>query len=310
NHAEEIVHAVREVFGEGNDFAKKITYRNTGEDPKALIKAFRVDPFPRVAVTVDMIATGTDIKPVEVLIFMRDVKSEGYYEQMKGRGVRTIPDADLRAVTPDAQTKTRFILIDAVGVSESKKNASQPLERKRSLSFDALLEQIAMGRRDEDAVSSLAARLAVLDRKLEDEDRARVAEASSGLTPRRLAGRLLDAVDPDMQQAAVIRRYGHAATPEQEQQVVAELIDEACKPFDNAVLRQLLKDIKQKTDIVIDEITTDEVLHTGFDLQRAEQTIKSFRDFIHQHRDELTALQILYNQPLGKQKLTYAAIRE
>jgi type I restriction enzyme R subunit len=88
-----------------------------------------------------MIATGTDIKPVEVLIFMRDVKSEGYYEQMKGRGVRTIPDADLRAVTPDARTKTRFILIDAVGVSETKKNASQPLERKRTLSFDALLEQ-------------------------------------------------------------------------------------------------------------------------------------------------------------------------
>lgn len=309
NHAEEIVHAVREVFGEGNDFAKKITYRSTGEDPKELIKAFRVDPMPRVAVTVDMIATGTDIKPVEVLIFMRDVKSEGYYEQMKGRGVRTIPDADLRQVTPDAQTKTRFVLIDAVGVSESKKNASQPLERKRTVSFDALLEQIAMGRRDEDAVSSLAARLAALDRKLDDENRQRVADAC-GLTPRQLAGRLLDAIDPDMQQAAIVDRYGHSATPEQEQKVVAQLIDEACKPFDKPELRQLLKDIKQKTDIVIDEVTPDEVIHTGFDLQRAEQTIRSFKEFIRQHRDELTALQIIYNQPLGKQKLTYAAIRE
>lgn len=310
NHAEEIVHAVREVFGEGNDFAKKITYRNGSESPKALIKAFRVDPFPRVAVTVDMIATGTDIKPVEVLIFMRDVKSEGYYEQMKGRGVRTIPDADLQAVTPDAQTKTRFVLIDAVGVSESKKNASQPLERKRTLGFDALLEQIAMGRRDEDAISSLAARLAALDRKLDDEDRARLAEASGGLAPRQLAGCLLDAIDPDMQQAAIIDRYGPAATPVQDKQVVAELIDSACQPFDKPALRQLLKDIKQKTDIVIDEITTDEVLHTGFDLQRAKQTIASFKDFMQQHRDELTALQILYNQPLGKQLLTYAAISE
>lgn len=310
NHAEEIVHAVREVFGEGNDFAKKITYRNTGEDPKALIKAFRVDPFPRVAVTVDMIATGTDIKPVEVLIFMRDVKSEGYYEQMKGRGVRTIPDADLRAVTPDAQTKTRFILIDAVGVSESKKNASQPLERKRTLSFDALLEQIAMGRRDEDAVSSLAARLAALDRKLDDDDRARVEEASGGLTPRQLAGRLLDSIDPDMQRAAVIDRHGLDATPEQEAEVLAGLVDAACQPFDKPALRQLLKDIKQKTDIVIDEVTPDEVLHTGFDLKRAEETVAGFRDFIDKHRDELTALQIIYNQPLGRQKLTYAAIRE
>jgi type I restriction enzyme, R subunit len=216
SHAEEIVLAAREVFGEGNDFAKKITYRNTGEDPKALIKAFRVDPFPRIAVTVDMIATGTDIKPVEVLIFMRDVKSEGYYEQMKGRGVRTIPDADLRAVTPDAQTKTRFVLIDAVGVSETKKSASQPLERNRSVSFDALIDQIAQGRRDEDALSSLAARLAALDRKLEDEDRAKIAERTGGKTPRDLANALLDAIDPDEQQAAIARAHGPMTTPEQE----------------------------------------------------------------------------------------------
>lgn len=310
NHAEEIVHALREVFGEGNDFAKKITYRNTGEDPKSMIKAFRVDPFPRVAVTVDMIATGTDIKPVEVLIFMRDVKSEGYYEQMKGRGVRTIPDADLQAVTPDAKTKTRFILIDAVGVSETKKNASQPLERKKSLSFDALIEQIAMGRRDEDALSSLAARLAILDRKLGDEDRARIAEATGGKTPRDLANALLDAIDADKQQAAIEARHGPAPTPEQERAVIEELTDTACRPFDNPAARNLLKDIKQKTDIVIDEITTDEVTGAGFDMKRAEETITSFRTFIDENRDELTALQILYNQPQGRQRLTYAAIRE
>ena len=309
-HAEEIVHAVREVFGEGNDFAKKITYRNTGEDPKALIKAFRVDPLPRVAVTVDMIATGTDIKPVEVLIFMRDVKSDGYYEQMKGRGVRTIADADLRAVTPDAKTKTRFVLVDAVGVSETNKNASQPLERNKGVSFDALLEQIAMGRRDEDAVSSLAARLAALDRKLGEGDRARVQQASGGASLRQLANQLLDAVDPDLQQAAIEQRHGPAPTAEQAQAVIEALLEAACQPFNRAALRQTLKDVKARADIVIDEVTTDEVLHTGFDHQRAEQTIQSFRAFIEQHRDELIALQILYNQPLGKQRLTYAAIRE
>ncbi|MEX0695750.1 MAG: DEAD/DEAH box helicase family protein [Rhodospirillales bacterium] len=309
NHAEEIVTAVREVFGEGNDFAKKITYRNTGESPKTMIKAFRVDPFPRIAVTVDMIATGTDIKPVEVLIFMRDVKSEGYYEQMKGRGVRTIPDADLRSVTPDAQTKTRFILIDAVGVSETKKNASQPLERKKSVSFDALIDQIAMGRRDEDALSSLAARLAVLDRKLADEDRARIADITGGKTPRDLANALLDAIDPDRQQAAIAAQYVKP-TAKEEQAVIDAMTDTACRPFDNPDARNLLKDIKQKTDIVIDEITTDAVTGAGFDRKQAEATITNFRKFIEDNRDELTALQILYNQPQGKQKLTYAAIRE
>jgi type I restriction enzyme R subunit len=310
NHAEEIVHAVREVFGEGNDFAKKITYRNTGEDPKTLIKAFRVDPFPRVAVTVDMIATGTDIKPVEVLIFMRDVKSEGYYEQMKGRGVRTIPDADLKAVTPDAKTKTRFILIDAVGVSETKKNASQPLERNHSTSFDALIDQIAQGRRDEDALSSLVARLAILDRKLDEEDRQKIVEATGGMSPRDLANALLDAIDPDSREAAIRERHGPMTTPEQEKAVIEELVEEACRPFDSPDTRNLLKLLKQKTEQVIDEVTTDEVTSAGFDLRRAEETVKSFRDFIAENRNELTALQILYNQPRGQQRLTYAAIRE
>lgn len=310
NHAEEIVHAVREVFEEGNSFAKKITYRNTGEDPKSLIKAFRVDPFPRVAVTVDMIATGTDIKPVEVLIFMRDVKSEGYYEQMKGRGVRTIPDADLQAVTPDAKTKTRFILIDAVGVSESKKTASQPLERNKSVSFDALIEQVAMGRRDEDALSSLASRLAILDRKLDDADRARIAEVTSGKSLRDLANGLLDAIDVDKQQAEIEARYGPAPSQEHEKQVIEVMVDAACRPFDNPAARLLLKEIKQKTDIVIDEVTTDALVSASFDVKRAEETITSFRKFIEDNRDELTALQILYNQPQGRQRLTYAAIKE
>ena len=151
---------------------------------------------------------------------MRDVRSEGYYEQMKGRGVRTIPDADLRTVTPDAKTKTRFILIDAVGVSETKKNASQPLERKHSVSFEALMEQVAMGRRDEDAMSSLAARLAALDRKIGDEDRRRITEETGGQSLRDLANALLDAIDPDKQVEAIADQHGPLASKEQEGAVV------------------------------------------------------------------------------------------
>lgn len=311
SHAEEIVHAVREVFGQGNDFAKKITYQ-TSEKPKELIKGFRVDPYPRVAVTVDMIATGTDIKPVECLIFMRDVRSEGYYEQMKGRGVRTISSADLRQVTPDAQTKTRFVLIDAVGVTEGAKTVSQPLERQRTLTFDKLIDQIAQGRRDFDAVSSLAARLAALDRQIDDEDRQRIAEAAGGATLRALATALLQSISPDIIEARLIERHGTAGTvtDAQAQAVEDELKDAACRPLDDAALRTLIKTIKQKTDIVIDELSTDEVLHAGYDLQQAEARTTSFRDFIETHKDELLALQILYSHPYPKRRLTYAAVRE
>ena len=256
NHAEEIVHAVREVFGQGNDFAKKITYQTT-EKPKELIAAFRVDPFPRIAVTVDMIATGTDIKPVECLIFMRNVKSEGYFEQMKGRGVRTLKDADLRQVTPDAQTKTRFVIIDAVGVTEGKKTISQPLERKRNVAFDTLIDQVAQGRRDFDAISSLAGRLAALDRKIDDEDRQRLKELGfpGGTSLKEISSALLQSISPDVIDAEVVSRHGslEAATPAQVEAVEEELKDRACKPIDNAPLRTLIKVIKQKSDIIIDE---------------------------------------------------------
>ena len=245
NHAEEIVHIVREVFNEGNDFCKKITYRNTGDNPKTLIKEFRVSPLPRIAVTVDMIATGTDIKPVECLIFMRDVKSEGYYEQMKGRGVRSITDADLQSVTPDAGTKTRFVLVDAVGVTEGKKNVSEPLERKRTVSFDKLIDQISQGRRDEDALSSLAGRLAALEKKLDQEDLDRITDASQGKTLRDLSNAILDAIDPDK----IEKIAGGEISDEEFTKIQSGLIETACQPFDDPKLRQLIKDIKQKSDM-------------------------------------------------------------
>ena len=195
HHAEEIVLAAREVFGKGNDFAKKITYKAEGAE--TLIKEFRSSYNPRIAVTVDMIATGTDIKPLEVLIFMRDVKSETYYEQMKGRAIRSISVDDLQQVTPDADAKTRFLLIDAVGVTEGTKKVSRPMERKRTVAFGKLLELIAQGDRSEDTLSSTAARLAALDKKLNDDDRARIAAVAGGLSLRDLANALLDAIDPD-----------------------------------------------------------------------------------------------------------------
>ncbi len=313
NHAEEIVHAVREVFGQGNDFAKKITYQTT-EKPKELIAAFRVDPFPRIAVTVDMIATGTDIKPVECLIFMRNVKSEGYFEQMKGRGVRTLKDADLRQVTPDAQTKTRFVIIDAVGVTEGKKTISQPLERKRNVAFDALIDQVAQGRHDFDAISSLAGRLAALDRRIDDEDRQRLRELGfpGGTTLKEISSALLQSISPDVIDAEVIARHGslEAATPEQITAVEEELKDRACKPIDNAPLRTLIKVIKQKSDIVIDEGTVDQVISAGYDLKQAELRTTGFREFIETHKNELLALEILYSKPYPKRRLTYQSIQE
>jgi type I restriction enzyme R subunit len=118
SHAEDIVRIVREEFGRGNEFCQKITYKVTGTTPAHLIQAFRNSYNPRIVVTVDLIATGTDIKPVEIVMFMRSVQSRVLFEQMKGRGVRVIQPDEIRAVTPDAKAKTRFLIIDCVGVTE------------------------------------------------------------------------------------------------------------------------------------------------------------------------------------------------
>jgi type I restriction enzyme R subunit len=310
HHAEEIVMICREVFGEGNEFCKKITYRTTGETPENLIKAFRVDPQPRIAVTVDMIATGTDIKPVEAVLFMRDVKSEIYYEQMKGRGCRTIADTDLAMVTPDANSKTRFVLIDAVGVTESKKSASQPLERKHGVGFDTLIDRIALGQRDDDALSSLAARLAALDREIDDDDRARIKAAAAGKSLRDLANALLDAIDADKIEAAATGRFGSGADEAQRKIVQDELKETACAPFDHPALRETIKEIKKKSEIVIDEVTTDTLVSAEYDVKQAGARVGRFKEFLEKNKNELLALQILYGLPYGTRRLTYAAVKE
>jgi type I restriction enzyme, R subunit len=308
HHAEEITQIVREVFGKGNDFARKITYKTDGGDPEALIRSFRNDYNPRIAVTVDMIATGTDVKPLEVLIFLRDVKSELYFEQMKGRGARTISAEKLREVTPDAEAKTRFVLIDAVGVSESLKTVSQPLERDRAISFDRLIDEIAAGRRDDDAFATLAARLAALDRRIGDRDRAAIMKASGGVDLPGLASRLLDAIDPD----ALTRRVPDDA-PEPEQKKARDAAKDAAKDaaailFGDPRLRALLKDVKAAADIRIDTISTDAVVSSGWDEKKAADTVQRFTRFLEERRDELTALQILYRLPYAQRRLTYEAV--
>lgn len=304
HHAEEIVAIVRDVFGKGNDFAKKITYKTDGGDPETLIRHFRNDYNPRIAVTVDMIATGTDVKPIEVLIFMRDVKSELYFEQMKGRGARTLSPEKLQEVTPDADSKTRFVLIDAVGVTESLKTVSQPLERDRKIGFAKLIEEIAAGRRDDDAFATLAARLAALDRRIGDKDRAAIVRATGGVDLAGVAGRLLNAIDPD----ALAMRVP-ADAPETEQgKARAAAKDEAATILDDPALRRLLVDIKAAADIRIDTVSIDAVVSSGWDEKKAIDTIERFKRFLDENRDRLVALQILYGLPYSQRRLTYEAV--
>jgi len=306
HHAEEVVHIARDAFGKGNDFAKKITYKIDGADPEQLIKEFRNDFNPRIAVTVDMIATGTDVKPIEVLIFLRDVRSDLYFEQMKGRGVRTIEPTDLRAVTPDADAKTRFILIDAVGVTESRKTVAPPLDRNRAVAFDKLIDQVAMGDRREDSLSTLAARLAALDHRIDPETRADLVKVANGRSLSDLANALIDGIDPDAQERAT----AHCATEAERDVALAALKEIACEPFHQPTLRNALKQAKAAADVKIDTISTDEVISSGYDEAQAQATVGRFREFLEANKDTLVALQIFYGRSYAQRRLTYEGLEE
>jgi len=313
SHAEDIVKIAREEFGKGNDFAQKITYRNTGIDPKTLIQSFRNSPMPRIAVTVDMIATGTDIKPVEIVLFMRAVKSRTFFEQMKGRGVRVIKPDDLQSVTPDAAKKDHFVIVDAVGVCEQDKTDARPMEKKPSVSFDKLLQAVALGSTDEDVLTSIAGRLARMEHDISKQDDQAIVKASGGHSLKDLSLKIVEAVNPDRQEERARQQFGTEKPTEQQlAKAAAVLLQEAAKPFQDPKLRELLIDIKKKNELTIDHVSQDQVIEAGFStdaLARAKMIVQSFEQFIVKHKDEITALQILYSKPY-KQRLTFESIKE
>ncbi len=314
NHAETIVRVAREEFAKGNDFCQKITYR-AERNPEDILKDFRNSYNPRIAVTVDMIATGTDVRAIEILLFMRQVRSRGYFEQMRGRGTRIISSDDLQAVTRDARHKTHFILIDAVGLVEAgMAETTRTLERKRSVPFKQLLEGIAFGADDEDTVSSLAGRLARLQHELTAADESRIREATGGRDMAGLIGLLFDALDPD-RQIAQARAAGYPAPGEAEiEAAAAELRGIAVAPFrDSPDLREALLTAQGRNEIIIDTVSADEVTVKGFDAaatDRLRKTVDDFRQFIEANKDEIAALQILYNEPYGRARPTRAQLKE
>jgi type I restriction enzyme R subunit len=313
SHADDIVRIVREEFGKGNDFCVKITYKTTGKDPEELLAQFRTSTLPRIAVTVEKIATGTDVKPLECLIFMRMVRSRLLFEQMVGRGVRVVSDADLQGVSPGAVTKTHFVIVDAVGVTELDMGEAQPLERCKTTSLKALFEKVALGNRSPDVVSSIASRLDRLDRQLTPADRAELKELAGDRDLGSIAHDLVRAVDIDAAYAEAEQEAGGPPTDEQVAEARTARMEAACKPLAaNPKLRTRILEVRTSYRQVIDNVSKDTVVEAGFSTAgaaRARQTITDWQAFIEENKEELDALQILYSKPVGK-RLTFAEIRE
>ena len=328
SHADDIIRMVRDEFDESNDFCKKVTYKakqdvrdesgavvELGSDPDLVLANFRNDYYPRIAVTVNMIATGTDVKPLECLVFMRDVKSRNYFEQMKRRGTRTLGEDDLKKVTPSAKSaKTHYVIVDAVGVTDSIKTPSEPLITKKSISLKDLAMETMMGYGDAAVVSSLAGRLARLNMQLTPDEQARVTAQNGGVPLTRLVGQLFEAIDPDRVEMKARENLPEGAgEPDEAQLEVAQM--ELCREVGTVLsgdLIALLEGIRRDREQTIDLDNLDEVLVSdwaGDAQENAQQAVQALEDYFRAHQDEIEALSIYFQQPQRRREVTFEMVR-
>ncbi len=329
SHADDIIQIVREEFDEENRFCKKVTFKSDqdrtdddgqvvekGENPKTILADFRNAYYPRIAVTVDMIATGTDVKALECLLFMRDVKSKGYFEQMKGRGTRTLEYDDLKKVSSAAKTaKTRYVLVDAIGVTKSLKTASRPPITKPNVTFKDLAMEVVMGSSDTDTISSLAGRLARIDRQLKPEQKKEFTEKTGGVSLNQLVKDLFASVDGEKieQKALELTGQPEGSNPGDDARNKAqqELVKAAAQPLTGKLVNHIVETCKKNLQ-TIDSHTIDVLLGAGWDTSTADapKNTQDFESYLRDHKDELIALTIYYDQPQRRQEVTFAQIRE
>lgn len=319
SHADDIINIVREEFNEGNEFCKKVTYK-IDEDPKSVLNRFRNDYYPRIAVTVDMIATGTDVKPLEVLLFMRDVKSINYFEQMKGRGTRTINSDTLQLVSKTATSKTHFVIVDAIGATKSKKTDSRPLERKPSVPLKDLLGAATMGVEEEDLFLSLANRLIRLEKQITEKEKDKLLEYSGGKNLKQITRELITAYDFDAVEDLTKKKWdeipykerGMKSFDQVREEAQQELIDQASSTF-NGELNDYLDNVRKQHEQIIDTHNIDTVTKSEWDtttVDKARAIIQDFNAYLEANKDEIKALSIFYDQPYNRREITFDMMKE
>lgn len=282
-HATNIVKIAKEVFGRGDDrFVQKITY-SCGDSNK-LIKDFRNDKDFRIAVTCTLVATGTDVKPLEVVMFMRDVASLPLYIQMKGRGVRTIGDEALRNVTPNADTKDCFYLVDCVGVVESTKGIpDRDDEPDQRITLRKLLEEISHGYIPDEYLNRLAGVLARLHNKADAEQRDEFIIRTHGTDMRDLAARIYQALEnQDLPPFIDVNR------PNLERKGLVSPL--SMNPKAREWLRILAAGFVKTL-----QPGEDNLISKGFSVEDAQSATQAFEEYCRTHADEIEALRIIYN---------------
>lgn len=295
-HADCILQVIKEVFPDQcENFAKKITY--SAGNSNELIRQFRNDKDFRIAVTVTLVATGTDVKPLEVVMFLRDVNSETLYIQMKGRGARTIGDEQLRNVTPNADTKDCFFLIDAVGVTEHEKIIPEPIEgpKPKIKHLKELLEEITHGSIKDEYLKTLAGKISRINKKATEEQKNKFYEFAK-IEMKQLALNFYSALEnhvlppfTDINDANIERK-----------QLVSNLTE-------HPQAREYLLKLNAGF-LKILTAGEDTLINKGFSKEEATEITSKFEEYINENKDKLEALRIIYNDV--REALTYDLLKD
>ena len=293
-HANDIVEIVEEVFKVEfengklpKNFVKKITY--TAGDSNALIRDLRTEKDFRIAVTVTLVATGTDVKPLEVVLFMKDVHSDVLYTQMKGRGCRVISDDKLKEVTPNADTKECYYIVDAVGVTESEKHIPKPGpdgSGKKNLSLEHLLERLAHNEVSDENLMLLRDYCSTINRRYEESvlfgRHLDYFITNFGFAPRKLA----NDINTAFAQGTLVEYISPSHDNSMRMGLIYCLIG-------NLQARNKL--LEMQRGYLVETGDDDKVLYAGFSKETAKKYIENFEKYLEDHKDDIEALRIIYN---------------
>lgn len=309
NHATKIIEIAKKVFAEKfpsgkvpDNFVQKITY--SAGDSNALIRELRTEKDFRIAVTVTLVATGTDVKPLEIVLFMNDVKSEVLYTQMKGRGCRTLNEDKLREITPNADNKNCFYIVDAVGVTESDKYIPQPGKggepRSKILRLDQLLERLSHGEVSDDNLALLRDYCSTIQKRYEDnplfERHLNMFISDYGFSPRGLANNINQSLSQNL-----LPPYENISD---ENLARKNLI--FCLMSNLSARKKLLEMLRGYYAVTPEK--EDEVIYKGFSKETAKSFIANFEQYLNNNADKIEALRIIYNSE--DTVITYSMLTE
>jgi type I restriction enzyme, R subunit len=271
SHADEVVRFLKEVYGKGDDFVMKITGSPTVDRPLQKIRQFRNRPEPKIVVTVDMLTTGVDIPAIEMVVFMRMVKSRILWVQMLGRGTRLCPEIN----------KEKFTIFDCFdgGLIEYFKNTTDfnVSLQKEVIPIKEIIERI-YDNRDRDYNTK---RFIIRLRRIEKNMGAAAREAFSSYIPdgdmKAFADKLKDNIRNNFTETMKLLR----------DKDFQDLLENYPRP----------KKVFFKGYDIVDTVEDEVMFRVGNDYQKPEDYLKLFENFVKNNPEHIEAIDILLSRP-------------